>query len=354
MAGLTRLPEKLEDSIRRFCQIGMGLDVSRANSRLCLVQAGLTVLTVLEDIGRNQGNPWIGKLEKSFDRALSALESADELEPEIVSGVGQVVSVDSPQDPNISLFANAWTQYSKSTWEHSVELVGSRLRASGFDENYFPAKAVFDGGCGTGRLAVFAARMGAERVVAADIGGPSLDFLRDAIRTEGLRNIEVVEQDITDLSSWDHSSFDFVASNGVLHHTPRAEFGLVEHFRIVAPGGFLWLYLYGEGGMYWHILDSLRGVYQRMSPSVVRETLELIGCREGLIYTFLDNFMAPRVYFSREQVLNLLGAETELEWAHAKGLSEIDDFELWKSRTYGEEIYGPDGEIRLVISKGLM
>lgn len=351
---MSRLPGVMNDLVTSFSKIGMGLDLSFSNSRVCVVQAGSTVLACLEDIGRNQNDPWIGKLEKSLDRALSTLESAVALEPELNSTLGSVKSVESSEDPNIDLFANAWTQYSKSTFEHSVELVGSRLRASGFDENFFPGKAVFDGGCGTGRLAVFAARMGAERVVAADIGGPSLDFLRDVIRTEDLRNIEVVEQDITDLSNWKNATFDFVASNGVLHHTPRAEFGLIEHWKKVAPGGLFWVYLYGEGGIYWHIFDSLRAIYQRMTPLEVRETLELIGCREGFTYTFLDNFMAPRVYFSLEQVLNLLGRETEFEWVRARGSSEIDDFEAWKSCAFGEEIYGPDGEIRLVVQKARM
>lgn len=275
MSGLTAEQHEL---VSMFVDIATGLNLEKANSRISLIQAGMTVLTGLEDIGRNQSSPWAQKLEKSFDSAISFLQTAAEIEPEIESDRNSLLAEDNPQDPNIDLFANAWTQYSESTFEHSVSLVGSRLKASGFDSTFFRDKTVFDGGCGTGRLSVLAARWGAKHVVSADIGGPSLEFLRDVVRQEGLSNVEVIEQDITDLSAWADSSFDFVASNGVLHHTAKAASGIREHWKKTRPGGgFLGLPLWGRGGL----LGNLRPSSGRFPASFSRPNQRNLGAHEG-------------------------------------------------------------------------
>jgi hypothetical protein len=57
------------------------------------------------------------------------------------------------------------------------------------------------------------------------------------------------------------------------------------------------------------------------------------------------------VYFSLGQFLDLIAGEGEFEWRHASGASEIDDHSLWTNCDFGEEIYGPDGEIRLIVEK---
>jgi SAM-dependent methyltransferase len=192
---------------------------------------------------------------------------------------------------------------------------------------------------------------GAERVVAADIGGESLDYLRRVIERYKLTNIEIVEKDITDLSAWPDESFDFVASNGVLHHTKRPEHGLLEHFRITRRSGVFWLYLYGAGGLYWHVYDRLRPLVSAFSAKEIRSWLTTFGLREGLIYTFLDNLCAPRTYHDTDDVLDLLRARGRLSWRHARGKSVVDDTAQLLASKYGPLIYGPKGEVRIIISR---
>lgn len=193
--------------------------------------------------------------------------------------------------------------------------------------------------------------MGAKKVVSADLGGTSLDYFRKVITRYGLDNIDVVEQDVTDLSSWNDGSFDFVASNGVLHHTKNCNKGLKEHFRITKKGGIFWVYLYGAGGIYWDIFDKLRPLLTDIPSSLVRAVLKKLDVREGLIYTYLDNLTAPRVYFYRDDFLRLMEEVSPFEWRHARGSSEIDDTEILLSTAYGAQIYGPTGEVRLVLNK---
>ena len=315
------------------------------------IEAGLIALVALEDVCFNfDSDPYpsllsafadIARLPKTFANSVSHMRP--DVRVPAVAGDGMERTAD--------LFEAAWTHYDDKTYDHSVELVEKRLALSGFDRSYFTGKTCFDGGCGTGRLSIAMAKAGAKEVVAADIGGESLEFFKKTCRRYGLNNIKVVELDVTDLKSISSDSVDFVASNGVLHHTEAADRGIIEHFRITRPGGIFWVYLYGAGGFYWNAYDKLKGLVREIDPRTIRATLNQLNIRQGLVYTYLDNMLAPRIYYRLEQVLDLLRPRATLEFEHAKGMSPIDDTEQLLATRWGADIFGPDGEVRIVVKK---
>jgi ubiquinone/menaquinone biosynthesis C-methylase UbiE len=284
----------------------------------------------------------IASLPASFD------ESLRHLRPAAVAGGG---SLPDGKAHTADLFEAAWTHYDDATYEHSVGLVKARLEKSGFDKVFFSGATCFDGGCGTGRLSIAMAEGGAKEVVAADIGGESLEYFRRVVARRGLSNIRIVEQDVTDLSGLPSNSFDFVASNGVLHHTTAPDRGIVEHFRITRPGGTFWLYLYGAGGIYWNTYDRLKPIVRGIASRKIREMLSSLDIRQGLIYTYMDNLLAPRVYYRLNQVLDLLRPCAAFEFVHAKGAGPIDDTTQLLACRWGSEVFGSDGEVRIVIKK---
>jgi SAM-dependent methyltransferase len=315
------------------------------------VQAGLMALVSLEDMCANPNSD-------PFPPLLSMFPSM-EIWPRAF-GVAllhtrrQAATYTVNQDREAhttDLYEAAWTHYDDDTYDHSVRLVQERLYRSGFDREFFKDKTCFDGGCGTGRLSVAMAQAGAKKVVAVDVGSESLEYLQHVRTRCRLDQIEIVRQDVTDLGSFQSDSFDFVASNGVLHHTVRPERGITEHFRITRCGGVFWTYLYGAGGIYWDTFDRLRPLFKDIPPRLAIEILNSLQIRQGLIYAFLDNFMAPRKYYTLEQVLDVLRPCADFTYVHAKGSSPIDDTACLLSTRWGREIYGPDGEIRIVISK---
>lgn len=315
------------------------------------VQAGLIALVALEDICSHlSDDPYprlfgacaaIARLPELFTGALPHLRLEDREQG--VPPEGGALTGD--------LFEAAWTQYDDETYDHSLTLVEQRLRNSGYDQTFFKGKTCFDGGCGTGRLSIAMAKAGAQEVVAADIGGESLEYLRRACRRYGLANVRIVEQDVTKLDDFETDRFDFVASNGVLHHTEAPDRGIIEHFRITRPGGILWIYLYGAGGIYWDTYDRLRPLTRDLEPRRIREILTSFRIRQGLVYTYLDNLLAPRVYYSLEQVLKLLRPYASFDYVRARGTSPIDDTEQLLATHWGAEIFGPDGEVRIAVTK---
>lgn len=314
-----------------------------------MIRSTVMVTIVLEDIYEDLEADPEPALDDCLRRQLTVLDDVRRLAVHRAPRQVGSASVDTAE-----LFESAWTAFSPATYDHSVSLVEARLRASGINETYLAGKRCFDGGCGIGRLSVALARMGAGEVVAGDIGAASLSYLKDTCARLGISTITPVEQDVTNLSNWADGTFDFVASYGVLHHTPDCLGGLREHFRVLKPGGELWLYLYGDGGMYWPVYDRLRDVVGRYPLAAVKKALAGLNLREGLYYTYLDNVLAPRTYHLESDIVALLREiDPSLTWRRAQGTSPVDDNDLCLATGYGAAVVGPEGEVRIIVRKSI-
>ncbi len=315
------------------------------------MQAGLALLVALEDLCHRLDDDPSVPLELAVDRVAQLPKIFEAAFPHSGSSDDERPAPVDQADPTAFLFETAWTQYDERTFDHSVGLVQARLLLSGFDKNYFQGKICFDGGCGTGRLAVAMARAGAAKVVAIDAGKASLDYLRTVCKRYRLDQIEIIRGNVTDLQNFATDSFDFVASNGVLHHTSAPRKGLAEHLRITRPGGVFWVYLYGADGLYWQTYDEFRFLLDGVSVRLIADILSSMRIRKGLIYTYLDNLLAPRVYFRLQEVLDLLSRSADFTYRHARGSGPIDDTAALLATRWGRQIFGPDGEIRIVVNK---
>lgn len=335
-----------KDAMNKISNVGIGKYVK--------IESVLCILNVLEDIFQNQNNdPW-PPLVNCISNQIPFLEGVSNL------NVNLLHDIDLPKSSNSldqekrtkELFEDAWTIYDRKTYDHSVQLIKDRLLANGFDREFFAHKTCLDGGCGTARFAIAMAQLGAEKVVAADIGKKSIDFAAKMINDYGLANINLIVQDVTDLSNWPDNSFDFVVSNGVLHHAVKTEKGIKEHFRITKSKGTFWLYLYGAGGIYWSVYDEMKKLLKDIDFREAKRILLAFNIRQGAVYTFLDNIYAPiRKYYYLDDIIALLKENGDFTFSHLKGSSAADDTELLLKTKYGKEITGPQGEVRIKIIK---
>lgn len=314
------------------------------------IQSTVMVMKTLEDvIMQPQKDPKIA-LKNIFERQVSFLQSVLDLEEHLIEEPSNKNNFD--KDHTEELFEEAWTTFSQETFMHSVNLVENRLRDSGFDESFFKGRLCFDGGCGIGRLAVAMSRLGASKVVATDIGGSSLSYFKHAMQELQIDNVEIVNTDITDLSNWDSGSFDFVATNGVLHHTLAPIEGLKEHYRITSnQSGVLWIYLYGDGGNYWPIYDRIRDALSELDTKFIKEVLTQMKLREGLVYTYMDNCLAPRTYHLTSDIVKTLKDIHPMTYKEADGPSIFDKPSRYIAEKFGSWVLGSEGEVRISVQK---
>lgn len=97
-----------------------------------------------------------------------------------------------------------------------------------------PGMRVLDVGCGTGVVAITAARLGA-RVTGADLTPQLLDRARDNAQTANV-NIDWLEADVEQLPFPDRE-FDAVLSQFAHMFAPRPDVAIREMHRVLRPGG---------------------------------------------------------------------------------------------------------------------
>ncbi len=96
-----------------------------------------------------------------------------------------------------------------------------------------------DLGAGNGLISRFTARY-VKKVIAVDISGEMLRELHRKAKSEGIQNIEIMESDALDVPLAD-SSADVVCSIMFLHHIEQPELAIQEMYRLVKPGGKLFV-----------------------------------------------------------------------------------------------------------------
>jgi ubiquinone/menaquinone biosynthesis C-methylase UbiE len=223
--------------------------------------------------------------------------------------------------------------------ERSVRAFHKRL-------NIEPGNKVLDVGCGSGQLALVAAREGAE-VTGVDIASNSIAKARVRAKAEGLR-VRFEEGDAEQLPFAD-CSFDVVASLIGAMFAPRPEKVAGELLRVCAPGGTIGMANWTPSGF---IGQMFRAISQFLAPngmpspvlwgeeSVVRERLGA-GLRELKMarrhYVFDYPFGAAEVVdFFAHHYGPLKTAFESLQGKAAESLRQAL-VQLWSQHNKGDE-----------------
>ncbi len=124
-------------------------------------------------------------------------------------------------------------------------------------------RVVLDAGCGGGRF-MAAAALGASNVVGLDLSEGGLLHAQALV---GKRDhVHLVQGDISH-PPFRSGAFDVIYSIGVLHHLANPAEGFHALKQLLAPGGRLWVWVYGLEGMSWvYRLSHLRS-FRRFTRS---------------------------------------------------------------------------------------
>jgi ubiquinone/menaquinone biosynthesis C-methylase UbiE len=132
---------------------------------------------------------------------------------------------------------------------------------------------VLDVGCGQGIDLVRYARAGAT-VTGVDLTPRHVELARHHLEAGGLPGT-VVLGDAEQLP-FDDESFDWVSSNGVLHHTPDIAKALTEIRRVLRPGGEARIIVYNRASLhYW--------IHQVAYWGLMKGRLRAEGSMEGVL-----------------------------------------------------------------------
>ncbi len=259
------------------------------------------------------------------------------------------------------LFGDLWSHYDDRLFKESVELFPRRWEENGEPPDHFLGKRCLDAGCGGGRYSFAMARMGAAEVVGVDVGDEGLLDARRRADAVGASNLEFRKASLLDMP-FEDAEFDFVCCSGVLHHTPGVEQGLRECFRVLRPGGSLYLLLYGAGGLYWPLNLIMRPFAAALGQAEVDRCIAAAGLAANKRRTILDDLFVPILEtYTVERVESLLGGAgfgSWRRWAGGQNDHESDPSTLLEELRIRERIWdagaaSAGGEETATIERGL-
>jgi SAM-dependent methyltransferase len=118
-------------------------------------------------------------------------------------------------------------------------------------------EVVLDYGCGPGNdVTGFATRTGARRVVGADVSPSALALTRHRLGLHGIGpdRVELVRLSDAHVGlPFEDGAFDFVSSQGVIHHTSDPPAVLRELHRVLRPGGEGTIMVYNRDSVFLHL-----------------------------------------------------------------------------------------------------
>ena len=133
----------------------------------------------------------------------------------------------------------------------------------GFRRAMANKRLVLDAGTGLGREVINIARASeASAVIGIEFSECAANALKNV---SGLKNAYVIQGDILRMP-FRSESFDFILSEGVLHHTPNPEEAFVSCCRVLRKGGEIAFYVYRKKGPAREFTDDyLRAIMQKSS-----------------------------------------------------------------------------------------
>jgi ubiquinone/menaquinone biosynthesis C-methylase UbiE len=202
------------------------------------------------------------------------------------------------------VYGESFSLYSLSEVRDFTEFLKIRFKTNDIDPvTTFAGMNCLDAGCGNGRGALFMLENGASHVTAVDISQSNVSSTEEHCRSAGFENITASIASLDNLS-YETGSFDFVWCNGVLMHTENPSACLAEITRVLKVGGNGWFYVYGEGGIYWYLIQSIREAVAEISAAEVLATLKLMGLDTRYIAEYIDDWKVPYLRTYTPEIVN--------------------------------------------------
>lgn len=257
------------------------------------------------------------------------------------------------EEQTASHYSNLFKQIDdEKYYEEPILLLSQRLERNNFPCSLFPQWRALDAGCGNGRYTLALKAMGMGEVVGLDL---SPDNVKDAEARRERKNIENVsykQGSALDLP-FENGEFDFVFSNGVLHHTTDPQKGVNELLRILKPGGCgFFKVMANPGGIHWDAIELCRIILSRTPYSLTREVYAMMGVPANLRYYFIDHMMAPiNIRYTEQECVKMLSDAGAINIRWLERGADIDRTELRFHGKKGADIIYGIGENRFYFEK---
>lgn len=278
-------------------------------------------------------------LSHSFENSLNSFDPWDDnLTPaDLQKQTGEV-------------YFNLWKNFTKNEYfSQAANILQERLTKNSI--SLAGVAHALDDGCGGGRYSLALKKLGCAKVTGVDVSPNSINFAR-SMNPFKRDEVAFVNASVLDLP-FNNEYFDFVFSNGVLHHTYDTEQGLKEIFRVLKKKGRCWLYLYGgKDSFFWDVVDCCRKMLSIVPQAYTQSVMKMMGYPPGRIFHRSDFFYVPinNRYFQSEVDAMLTNIGFTNFKRCRRGAEHDWDEIIFQNPSMDNYIYG-EGEMRYMVNK---
>ena len=153
-------------------------------------------------------------------------------------------------------YDNLWN-FKPDIPDNIIEIVEKKVNKN---RSFFFDKLVLDAGCGQGRFSYALAGI-SKKLISIDRGSENIRYAKKILGN--FNNVIFIQCDILKLP-FKYNSFDFVFSNGVIHHINDPHKSFNNLTKIVCSKGYLYVGVYGKGLNQGLIDKCLRFTFSRI------------------------------------------------------------------------------------------
>jgi SAM-dependent methyltransferase len=253
----------------------------------------------------------------------------------VAAGVFMMVDKERDED-TLKKFEHQWAVwgsdqvvFGKTSQQYEERYLAEFANPS-LDRAWFKGKRTLDAGCGHGIMVEVFDRLGAQSV-GLELGD---GVFKAAHRLKG-RDVTLVQGDILD-APFQPESFDYVYSNGVIHHTRDTRQAFKKLASLVRPGGGLDIWLYPKKGVLWETtMGTGRFFTTKLPPAVLSRLCYLMVPMLYVVPTWSRT--SPRTHTVKQC------AQVIYDWLSPRYQSHhtFEEVKLW----YEEEGFTAIGQI---------
>ena len=227
-------------------------------------------------------------------------------------------------------------------YNEPTKFLKQRLKKNNYNFKEFKYFNVLDAGCGNGRYTLALKKIGMKKVVGVDFSDVNISDAKKRIKKIGIKNVEFKKGNVLRLP-FRNNSFDFVFSNGVLHHTTNPQKGLNELLRVLKKNGKAYLNLMVDpGGIKWDHIELSRIILDGINISLVYKIFDILNVSADKTYFVLDHMLVPiNIRYKRSEIINMLKKSGAKKIRILYRGHEIDEDErIFKGERYSKDKYG--------------
>lgn len=159
-------------------------------------------------------------------------------------------------------------------------------------ENLIKNKKIVDFGCGHGNFLMSMVKFQPKECIGIDYGKLSIDYA-NKFRRKFFRKkkISFLIRSVY-RSKLKSDYFDFALQNGVFHHLENERKAYREVYRVLKPGGYLWVYTDGGGGLRDFVWDLSQKLIKNIDNNIVQDQIRSIGLSTNKEYHLGDGLSA--------------------------------------------------------------